>query len=500
MYSTADYLADQLRAQNKAQDWVISEIDRASELGAIFALRGVTDLKNLTLGMRSKRKWSEDSGLTSENEFYFLNGEKVIGFINTPEYPFEIENGRLKVGWSARGKGNVGYYLNATASGVQISAEWASSSDWGTFRDVAKFVVMAGVSIVLPGLGIALGQTLGAAIVGAEFAAAYPALTTAIGNISISTAMNGGDVESAIKAAALGEIGGFAGANVSSAVISSTGLNSLALVAGAATKAFVVSGDIKQAVIASVLQQGAKAQKMDETNFDFGSVEWGDNSQNIFSGGGGFDTGSINDVFTIPDISTVPQPIADFGFEDVKWGSGGAIPSAFPSAGFQPLFPQAEITAPIPKAVGSEFSISSVINSVSSAALQALGLVRAYKMVNSPAVNKTARAVAVDGSVVVATNDGFVKTKTVAGGVTYSKVPVGSPQSTLDGSIVINNGDGTYTKISATGETKIYTYGAAPADSGGVSSALTALTSNSNNILMLGGLALGAFFLLKKSR
>jgi hypothetical protein len=53
------------------------------------------------------------------------------------------------------------------------------------------------VSLAMP----ALAATIGQAVLGAELAAAYPALATGIGNVAVSTALNGGDVQRAVVGA-----------------------------------------------------------------------------------------------------------------------------------------------------------------------------------------------------------------------------------------------------------------------------------------------------------
>lgn len=468
-YSAVDFLADQLRAQNSRVDWLISGIDRARELAGLLAGLGVRDLTRLKLSLRTRQTYSADFGLQTEREFYFSNAGTRIGFLNSPSEPFEVRNGALKCAWSAEGHGNVGYFLAPAVGGFVIAPAWESSSDLGEIREVAMMFAAVGLSVVMPALGVKVGAELGAAIMGDTFAAAYPGFTAAIGNTALSTAMNGGNIAQAVKGVALGAAGGVAGGAVESITVSQTGLETLGKVANAATGALIQGGNIDRAVAVSLLQSGAKM---------------GDEYQYVANS----DIAGIDPEFVFDPPGTYQPEIVDLAPIDYTMPPGVK------------LFPTPEISSPIPK--NSEFSATSIINTVSQAALTALGVIRAYKAVNSPAVNQTARAVTPNGSVVVATSDGYIKTRAPNGAVTVSQVPIGSPQSTVDGTLIVNNGDGTFTKILASGATEIVRYGNAPAGSSGGSlfgqSVNVAGMSVSPVMLIAGGL--GLFLLLKKGR
>jgi len=86
-----------------------------------------------------------------------------------------------------------------------------------------------------------------------------------------------------------------------------------------------------------------------------------------------------------------------------------------------------------------------------------------------------------------ATPDGMIVTVDASGRTVRTKPPVGQPQMTTDGSMIVNNGDGTYTSISPSGAMATNRYpttGAAAASSnyttplliGGAILAIVALT------------------------
>lgn len=493
-YNAVDFIADQLRAQNSRVDWNISGIDRARELAGIFAGLGVRDLSRLKLAMRSRQTYSADTGLQTEREFYFSNAGVQIGFLNSPALPFEIRHGMLKCAWSAEGHGNVGFFLSPAVGGFIITPAWESSSDLGEVREVAQMLAAVGLSVVMPALGVQVGAELGAAIVGDTFAAAYPGFTAAIGNTALSTAMNGGNIEAAVKSVALGAAGGVAGGAVESFTVSQTGIETLGKVASAATGALIQGGNIDRAVAVSLLQSGAKMGELDNIfsgtvfgqTYDPAIVDW--------SAGGTY--GNTPDNFPVlrdPGFTLSNEPLQSSEILDLA-------PIDYSKPPAVSLFPVPDLSSPIP--VNSEFSATSIINTVSQAALSALGVIRAFKMVNSPAVNQTARAVTPNGSVVVATPDGYVKTRAPNGAVTVAKVPMGQPQSTTDGTLIVNNGDDTFTRISPNGQTQVVRYGNAP--SGGSGGSLLPSTVNVGGmnlspLLLIGG-GLGLFLLMKKGR
>jgi hypothetical protein len=72
--------------------------------------------------------------------------------------------------------------------------------------------------------------------------------------------------------------------------------------------------------------------------------------------------------------------------------------------------------------------------------------------------NTTARVTDPSGRTIVAKGDGMIYTRAPDGKITTSKPAVGLPQSTLDGYVVVNNGDGTFTRISPSGGREVLSY------------------------------------------
>ncbi len=110
------------------------------------------------------------------------------------------------------------------------------------------FVPMVGFVLAFSGIGAAIGS----AVLGAQTAAAYPALANAIGQVSIRTVLTGGDVEGAVKSAATGFVGGEFGDFVGRALDSEV----IGYAASAATDAALQGEDARTAVLTSLVTKG----------------------------------------------------------------------------------------------------------------------------------------------------------------------------------------------------------------------------------------------------
>ena len=143
--------------------------------------------------------------------------------------------------------------------------------------------------------------------------------------------------------------------------------------------------------------------------------------------------------------------------------------------------------APNPDPGNPGLSVGQVLRDANGIMLEALKLVDSYRrLTNPPPPNRVTQA-RVGSSTVRATPDGMIVTTDASGRTVRTKPPVGQPQMTTDGSMIVNNGDGTYTSISPSGAMATNRYpttGAAAASSnyttplliGGAILALVALT------------------------
>ena len=232
---------------------------------------------------------------------------------------------------------------------------------------------------------------------------------------------------------------------------------------------------------------------------------------------GGVDEGWAMDSFTDFDGQTIYEDQDFYGTaatEERAWiperdsqdfygtpvtEDRGWVPSPIPAVSTTPTTPPAlpPITPPQPPApASSDWSFDTLTRNVTSAALSAISVVRAWEARKLP-VNTTARSTDAQGNIVLARSDGLLYTRSSTGQVTAARPPVGLPQTTVDGYIVVNNGDGTFSKVSPTGATTQERYGTMPAPAaGGVPMSGMAGMNQATMLYLAGAAAL--FLILRK--
>lgn len=528
MMSKLDFVADQLRTSTPGVEWVIEGIDRAVELARILVRADITDLWALKLRTGSEvislpvtyehPTADQQIMIPAHDEtvtgYCFDYYGRQIGFLGTPDR--QDNRGLLEstdigylIAWSAAGHGQVGYtvYPDAERKVIVLRPVWRSSSDAAFIRQaiimLISMYVMAGYGFGAAGAtGSTVGSTVGQAVVSAEFAAAYPGLTAAIGNTAVSAVLNGGDVIGAVQQVALGYIGGSAGAYAGQAVMTATDSVIVSQLANAAARAVVTGADLKQAVAMQMLNLGATLTdtKMPDYEFDFSAPDAFNNVDlPLFEfDGGGFTFDVPTFDVLLPDLP--PLEIADVTFDPriyettsdpFEWSpfSSNSLTTTFPTAANDGTVSSNPVTPAPPNSPA--YSPTQIIQGISSAALASINLIKAYQSLSTPVVQTTARAVRSDGSVAVVGNNGLIQTRTPGGAVSGARPPVGIPQATLDGNYIVNNGDGTYTVVSPDGRTAHYSYS---------SETTTRFLGLTDNQLMLGAGALFAVALLARKR
>lgn len=502
-YSNADFLADQLRAAAPDAEWNASGHDRAQELAAMFIRSGVRDLANLGLVAVTERRqdhaWSEPYEVTELAFVYEYGSTRFrFGFMGTPDRwdrtKFLDPSGAgLLAAWSAVGKGHVNYVVVPRAGGFAVIPVWGSSSDADSIRDTIKVVGSMIVMFALPAAGISAASAVGSAVVPASMAASYPGLTTAIGNVVLSTAFNGGNIKQAAESVALAYVGGAAGSAVGSGVTAATEIKAIGDLANTAVRAFIQGGDVETAVKRTLIQKGLSMEWFNDSapletssafapevaNFPAGEQPMTQSYFDPWAFSPSLDTGSVGDWWTAGgssgyglDVSVLPV-------------------TSFPTAGAQ---------TPASNSFGwGDFR--NIVQNVSYAGLAALQLTAAYKAVRggaSPVVTQAQRVQA-DGSVVTALDSGVIQVRGADGRITTMRPPVGQAQSTVTGNLIVNNGDGTFTLIDQAGVRRILSY-----------TPQAGQTLPSNPLADLGGslpgwaipaaLGLGALFLMSRRR
>jgi hypothetical protein len=357
------------------------------------------------------------------------------------------------------------------------------SSGWVRFRDNALIPIGMVALAVLSG-GIA--ASIGGAVLGPSLAAAYPGLASAIGNVALSTALSGGDLESAVKGAAFGFLGSVAGGAAKAA----TGLDAIGVATGAATSAALRGGNLGEAVAQSLLMYGAKNVDFDffasdspDVAMDFQATapvaSWETTDWAAPVPAVDFTTDRADwatdwgAVFSPPaswqgtDWSAPKDPLSDFTTDKADWQTDwNVVTGGFDPAGFDPA---KAVAAPAPAAPGG----SGWVADLTALALAAIKVNSAYQaskapqprtVTQSPGTTRTGNA---NGTVTV--------TNTATGARTVTRPEVGVPYVLPDGRSIINNGDGSYSTINPDGTTVRNVYAATPSGAGGVSEFLSSV-------------------------
>lgn len=402
-------------------------------------------------------------------------------------------------------------------------------------------IIEIALAVFLPGAGLALGALL----VGAEYAAAYPILVTVLGNLCINTVFDGGDVAAAAKSACIGGIasgvGGFTGDQANSALVGKA--------AGAATGAYLTHGNITQAVAGALVTAGVSnigglvannptlaagavtppsnapiiqpaalpvstqaSQSMDPT-LDFSNI---DATVNADVAASAYDAAAAGGLTV--DLSTVQTAIADTALPMTSQTNGASAsttadagttmtPAFMPEGASGGSYDNTAFGGASPNGGGNSATAAStngsssmtdalgnnwetIIAGIGAAAIAAVKLLPAYLKAGSPAAVPATTTVAANGTRTTINANGTETVTTSSGQTTTTQVPTGVPYVQTDGSIVTNNGNGTYTTVTPTGQSTTSSYPA------GLPAAGAASGSVSSTTLLILAAAAAAYFLM----
>lgn len=330
-------------------------------------------------------------------------------------------------------------------------------SGWTDALHGVVFLVGFVVSVAFP----ALAQTIGTAVLGADLAAEYPLLASAVGNVCINTTLSGGNVQGAVASAVVSG----AGTGVGGVVATASDSAIIGQVANAVTKAAITGGSIQTAALQSLAGAGLSSIGTLPT-FSGANMQLGDDT-------------SSDDELSSSDVASL--------YSDAGYGSTGVDTSQISSSDLSALLSGGgygdALTAPNP-AISPAASPGGVVASsgglnLTALAAAALPLITAYVRAGSPPVMTS------NGSVTANANGTLTN---AAGAVTT--MPVGTPYLTSAG-VVTNNGNGTYSVVGPSGTITTQSY--PPGTSGaGIANALSNLGTPA-----LIGIALLAYLALK---
>lgn len=253
-------LSNQLRGQaNALAQRNITSIPPAyiDEVADLMVSVGIDDLKSITgtTTVEFGPNPAQLSMIGTEGESQIVYGDFPVTrlFVRGVEWPITIGE---RAAWNHDGSMDafplgvtydekfyvVVKWLEPPGAPLVLLVPYIRRNPWRGVVFIAGFIATAA------GLPAMIGQ----AVLGAEVAAAYPALSNAIGTVATRTVLTGGDVEKAVKSAATG----FAGAEFGDFVGTAVDSDWIGAAAGAATEAALQGEDARKAVLTSLVTQG----------------------------------------------------------------------------------------------------------------------------------------------------------------------------------------------------------------------------------------------------
>jgi len=513
------------------------------ELARIIAGAGIDDIRNIAQFDGSASASMSDICTTVERgdssdlvcvpappqsfpETWFYdrisNRRLAVGQPGSVEYYYEGDNGPFRrwnpadANFGIFAIGNLGerwfatYHVRFTDSGIPyfFAEVWRQDSGWIRLRKGVIFVASA-IAMGIPGMGAAIGQF----VFPSSFVSAYPAVVNVAMNTAFNAVLGGQDIEHAIGRA----LASYAGAGFGDIVGGQFDSATIARLTGAATTAALNGSDVEMAVGVALLQSGAalanvapvpapvaapaivEGPAMDEFDLFPSNAYTFDTGEPVFSANYTDEFGTIASdpygAFLGAELSPIDQTNIDLGIESVFGSTDfGSINESgttiFSGGGSGDFGTVATSPPPSPTDTGSGWDWDKTIATVSKAALAALQLSKVYQSSSTPAPKTGAATQTVN-------RNGTITTTAPTGQRTTAKLPTGTPYVLPDGSLIMNNGDGTYTLTSPSGVTSKGTYSDSatiypfPGASGGI---------DAQTAMLLAALGVGAFFMLRKGR
>jgi hypothetical protein len=384
-------------------------------------------------------------------------------------------------------------------------------------RDLAPLI---GAAVTFGGLG----PVLSAAIFGPATVAAYPAATAAFTNLTLQTALTGGDIEAAARSAAASLVGAEFGNVVGSGLDSAQ----IGKVAAAAATAAVQGGNVDQAVIRALINIGAQSVD-DDSNaiYDYGDYVTLDDI------GVQLDLVEINDILainadTLDAVEIDPSSLFPDEYGNLFLASGEYVElsdtvyvdSIYADAEGNIRAPDNNILIPSDEALNltadqlsaeiarmMDENAGTTVATAPAPASRPAATPPAASQTKWPSITDATKVLDSIGklaaqlrSTVTAVSTGTYRPP--AGGTsttgTPRNTPVGVPITLPDGRVIVNNGNGTQTIRTPDG--RITTVPSSYSGSTGAGGAGGLLPGVSNQALLIGGAILVGAVLLARRR
>lgn len=386
--------------------------------------------------------------------FDYMTGHVFTSdLVNTAAYNPGVNGGNLFVRFNTHdGREQDDIRLFFTRDGYPVF--WNVSTDNGsTWADVRSGLIFVG-SVVLSAVGVPIANSIGTAVLGAETAAAYPALAQGIGSTVLNTLANGGDIEKG----AISAVGSYVGAGVGGQVVSTTGVQALGDVTAAATRAYINGGDVETAVAQSLLRTGATSmQSLLLSGID-------DGADDLIYDPGTVDTSTLSGDFNVNDYYTdengitygmdaqgdltVIDYVDDAGIGYYTDSQGDVMVADAPTVdGLFQTDNNGTVDIHSPAAASGGFN-PAILTTL---ATTALSLVGAYVKAGSPPIRTSSANATVNAN-------GTVTTRNPNGTTSVTRPAAGTPYVSANGTLITNNGDGTYTSVNPNGSISTQAY------------------------------------------
>lgn len=238
----------------------------------VFLLRevGITDIRQLAVRQKSYDQLTYGTNQVSGEankqtiyypEYYHRDTGFVISGTSLAHPPMGQEGDNV---WAVNyeGKGGTRFHVQYVGDVPIFYTSYKATNFFETHAQLIQIIgMMASFAGLPPMIGKAITNTLGIA--------ASAATQKIIGQIAMSTALSGGNIENAVTSAALNVIGGEVGDYVRTASDS----NVLGIVADASATAALTGGDIQQAIASELasagLSKGVNVLRQNTSEVDF---------------------------------------------------------------------------------------------------------------------------------------------------------------------------------------------------------------------------------------
>jgi len=296
-------------------------------------------------------------------------------------------------------------------------------------------IVLAATSLIIPGIGTAIGQAIGSAL-----GIVDQTIIKYLGNFVLSTATNGGNVEKSAKSM----VSSYIGSGIDVNVTGLTDSDLLGNVAGATVQAAMNGGNLQNAALMAVASNPPNLGNiMDDTEYENMGTDYSEYTDEISytTDDGGLSEWDSDGNQTITYSDRVEIYNADRSTYTVY--NDGSVIDQYGN------YVDASSGAQTPVKIEPQSGMNVTFADILKAAPQ---IAQVWKSVSNPSPVRATRTTTANGSIVTPNKNGTITTITAQGKTSTTKMPVGVPYYFEDGSYVLVDQAGNVTNVSQTGQ------------------------------------------------